>query len=85
MLALTLSATPRRLMAATRAMNSRASTRMSPGLVWGVDPSPRSTLANAARFAAKAREAVEAEVMPEAITVKQTRKVTKCTPNALWV
>ena len=38
----------------------------------------------ASRLAAKAREAVDAEVMPEHMTVKQTRKVKKCTPNALW-
>ena len=36
-------------------------------------------------LAAKAREAVEAEVMPEHITAKATMKVTKWMPNALWV
>jgi hypothetical protein len=36
-------------------------------------------------LAAKAREAVEAEVMPEDITAKATRKVTKWMPNALCV
>ena len=85
MLALTLSATPRRLTAATRAMKSRARSRISPGLGSAAASPPRSTAANAARLAAKARDAVEADVMPEAITVKQTRKVTKCSPNALWV
>ncbi|CAM5719993.1 hypothetical protein SHIRM173S_06229 [Streptomyces hirsutus] len=35
------------------------------------------------RFAAKAREAADAEVIPEHITVKHTRKVRKCLPNAL--
>ena len=35
------------------------------------------------RFAAKAREAVEAEVMPEHITAKATMKVTKWMPKAL--
>ena len=39
----------------------------------------------ASRLLAKARDAVDAEVMPEHITVKQTRKVTKCTPKALCV
>ena len=39
----------------------------------------------ASKLAAKARDAVAAEVMPEHITAKQTRKVTKCTPNALCV
>ena len=37
------------------------------------------------RLAAKAREAVEAEVMPEHITAKATMKVMKWMPNALWV
>jgi hypothetical protein len=39
----------------------------------------------AAKLAANAREAVEADVMPEHITVKATRKVAKCRPNALCV
>ena len=34
---------------------------------------------------ANARDAVDAEVMPEHITVKQTMKVTKWMPNALCV
>ena len=38
-----------------------------------------------ARLAAKARDAVEAEVMPEHITVKATMNVTKWMPNALCV
>ena len=37
------------------------------------------------RLAAKAREAVEAEVMPEHITAKATMKVTKWMPKALCV
>ena len=37
------------------------------------------------QFAAKAFEAVEAEVMPEHITVKATMKVRKCTPKARCV
>ena len=39
----------------------------------------------AARFAAKARDAVDADVMPEHITVKQTMNVRKWMPNALCV
>ena len=35
--------------------------------------------------AANAREAVDADVMPEHITVKATRKVKKWMPNALCV
>ena len=85
MLALTLSATPRRLTAATRAMKISARTRISPGLGSTAAPSPRTTPAKAARLAAKARDAVEADVMPEHITVKQIRKVKKCSPNARWV
>jgi hypothetical protein len=38
-----------------------------------------------ARLAAKARDAVDAEVMPEHITAKATMKVTKWMPNALCV
>ncbi len=36
-------------------------------------------------FAEKAREAVEAEVIPEHITANATMNVTKWMPNALWV
>jgi hypothetical protein len=36
-------------------------------------------------FAAKAREAVDADVMPEHITAKATMKVMKWMPKALWV
>ncbi len=35
------------------------------------------------RFAANAWDAVAADVSPEHMTVKQTMKVKKCTPNAL--
>ena len=55
MLALTLSPTPRKLIAATRVMKASA-TRIRP-LFLSSRPKPF------ARFAAKAREAVEAEVM----------------------
>ena len=37
------------------------------------------------RLAANARDAVDAEVMPEHMTAKATMKVTKWMPNALWV
>ena len=37
------------------------------------------------RKPAKAFDAVEAEVMPEHITVKATMKVRKWTPKARWV
>ena len=37
------------------------------------------------RFWASTLEDVEALVMPEQITANATRKVTKCTPNALCV
>lgn len=37
------------------------------------------------RFTAKAREAVEADVIPEVITMKHTMNVKKWTPNALCV
>ena len=74
-LAFTLSPTPRKLTIATTAMKA---TPMS------VTPSVAKSKPNAAeRFAAKAREAVEAEVMPEHITAKATIKVTKWMPNAL--
>src|SRR5699024_6567659 len=45
----------------------------------------RTTLTISSPFAAKARAAVDAEVIPEHITTKHTRKVTKWMPNALWV
>jgi hypothetical protein len=38
-----------------------------------------------AKFAANARDAVEADVMPDDITVNATRNVRKCSPKALWV
>ncbi len=88
MLAFTLSATPRRLIKATRHMKASARMVVRPSLK-SAPPSPiqssRTTLTIASRLEAKARAAVEAEVIPEHITVKQTRKVTKCTPKALCV
>jgi hypothetical protein len=74
-LILTLSPTPRRLTARTRSMKPRAIIRMR--------PLPASSPNPVLRFAAKAREAAEAEVMPEHITAKHTMKVRMCVPNAL--
>ncbi len=74
---LTLSPTPRKLMAATRAMK--------PTAISGTPQAPRSRLSEVAKLEAKAREAVAAEVMPEDITAKATRNVTKWIPKALWV
>ena len=67
-------------------MNPNARTVVRPSLNSDAIPpsqSARMTFTIASRLAAKAREAVAADVMPEHITVKQTRNVTKCTPNAL--
>ena len=68
-LAFTLSPTPRKLTAATMAMNARPVTVMPKP----VRPSPIAF----DMFAAKAREAVEAEVIPEHITANATMKVMK--------
>ena len=65
-------------MTATAAMNSRPTTVMPM-------PFAISRLNACAKLAAKARDAVEAEVMPEHITAKATMKVTKWMPNARWV
>ena len=43
-----------------------------------------SQLTPTARLEAKARDAVDADVIPEHITVKATMNVKKCTPNAVW-
>ena len=75
-LAFTLSPTPRKLTAATTAMKAR------PISVMPMPPArPRPKAFD--KLAAKAREAVEAEVMPEHITAKATMKVTKWMPKAL--
>ena len=74
-LSLTLSPTPRKFTAASIAMNSSA-TAATTNL-----PQSRSNAVE--KLAAKNREAVDAEVMPEHITMKATRKVTNCTPKAL--
>jgi hypothetical protein len=68
--AFTLSPTPRKLIAATAAMKPTAIS---------VTPIPPASSRPKAldRLAAKAREAVEAEVMPDAITANATMNVTK--------
>ena len=77
--AFTLSPTPRKLIAATAAMNSESDDGDADARRRDRDRTTCDMLA------AKAREAVEAEVMPEHITAKATMKVTKWMPNALWV
>ena len=74
-LSFTLSPTPRRFTAAMAAMKSSAMTT-TPAL-----PQLKSNAVK--KFAAKNRDAVEAEVMPEHITMKATRKVMNWIPNAL--
>ena len=65
-------------MAATAAMNSKP-------IIVMPKPPVRLRLKACDRFAAKARDAVDAEVMPEHMTAKATMNVTKWMPNALWV
>src|SRR5690349_18002718 len=74
-LSFTLSPTPRRLTIASMAMKSRATTTI-PTL-------PQSRSNAVSKFAAKNRDAVDAEVIPEHITTNATRNVTNCTPKAL--
>ena len=79
---LTLSPTPRRLITASRSMKSSATTRIGvfpPGTSMPIPSSPASRLV-ASRF-----DEVDALVIPEQITPKATRKVTKWMPNALCV
>ena len=77
--AFTLSPTPRKFTAATIAMNNRPS-RMMPLLPLS-RPSPNAC----ERLTENARDAVDAEVMPEHMTAKATMNVTKWMPNALCV
>ncbi len=70
----TLSPTPRKFTAAITAMNTR------PTSVTPRPPRPRPI--ESEKLAAKAREAVDAEVMPEHMTAKAMRKVTKWMPKA---
>ncbi len=74
-LAFTLSPTPRKLMIATSAMKARPTSVMPM-------PPARSRSKALERLAAKARDAVEADVMPEHMTAKATMNVTKWTPKA---
>ncbi|MNT35869.1 hypothetical protein D3C72_1719150 [compost metagenome] len=74
-MALTLSAAPRRFTSITSSMKPSA-----PNVIQLLSAlMPRATN----RLAAKACEAVAAEVSPEHMTVKQTMNVRKCRPNAL--
>ncbi len=72
----TLSPTPRKFTAAITAMKT------SPTMVTPRVPRPRPS--EPEKFAANAREAVDAEVMPEHITAKAMRKVMKWMPKARW-
>ena len=76
-LALTLSPTPRKLTIATSVMK--------PSAISTIPQLPSSRPKPSARLDANARDAVEAEVIPEHITTKATRKVKKWMPNALCV
>ena len=75
-LSLMLSPTPRKLMAASAAMNPSASSA-TPNFDGSATPIPSK------KFAEKARDAVDAEVIPEHMTTNATRNVTKWIPNAL--
>ena len=77
-LAFTLSPTPRKLTTATSAMKA------SPISVMPMPPARLSPNAFD-RLAAKARDAVDADVMPEHITANATMKVRKWMPNARCV
>ena len=76
-LSLTLSPTPRRLTAATAIMKNSA-TPTIPAV-------PQSMPKPLKKLDAKKRDAVEAEVMPEHITMNATRNVAKWMPKALCV
>ena len=78
----TLSPTPRRLISASSTMNASATTSVAPSPV-GTASMP--SLSPTSRLLASRPDEVEALVMPEHTTVKATRKVMKCTPNALCV
>ena len=74
-LSLTLSPTPRKFTIASIAMN-RSATAARANLL-------QSRPNASERLAAKNRDAVDAEVMPEHITMNATKKVMNCTPKAL--
>ena len=52
--------------------------------VCDVETPPTVASRPASRLAASRLDEVDALVMPEQITVKATRNVTKCSPKALW-
>jgi hypothetical protein len=56
---------------------------MKPSAISTIPPLPRSRPKPSFRFAANARDAVDAEVMPELITTKVAMNVRKWMPNAL--
>ena len=76
--AFTLSPTPRKLTSATTAMNA------SPNRVIPIPPA-RLRLNAFDMLAANARDAVDADVIPEHMTANATMNVTKWMPNALCV
>ena len=76
------SPTPRRLISASSTMKPSAIRVMVP-VPGSVDPP--LAIRPPMRFWASTLDDVEALVMPEQITAKATRKVTKCMPNALCV
>jgi hypothetical protein len=78
-LALTLSPTPRKFTTATSAMNPSAMATRPP--LPASSPRPNPSL----RKPANAFDAVEADVMPELMTMNAMMKVRKWMPNALCV
>lgn len=58
---------------------------MKPSAISTIPPLPRSSPKPSLRFDANARDAVEAEVMPELITMNVTMNVRKWMPKALCV
>ena len=77
------SPTPRRLISASSSMKAIAMPVMTP--VLGSESSHPLATKPPARFCARTLEEVAALVMPEQITPKATRNVTKWMPKALWV
>ncbi len=76
----TLSPTPRRLTTASNSMNRSATTVMAVLLCGRSTPMPSRPTR---RLVARRLADVDALVMPEQITAKATRNVTKWIPNAL--
>ena len=75
------SPTPRRLISASSTMKPSAIQVTVP--VLGSESSQPLATNPPVRFWARTLDEVAALVMPEQITAKATRNVTKCTPNAL--